>query len=229
MGVCSAVQDWPAVNKADADLVRLAVAGDSTAERELLAKYQTVFLCLYNRMFPRLRCHADDCVQEALIKLSTALPRFRPERGAFGKWAQAVAKFAIYTYLDKHVAKRNDISLDALPEGAISTLLGPEEESFYHMMAGEVQELEPDQSAAVGGHYYLGLTDKEIAALRRMERRRVGYRREQGERNLRKRLCNSPFMSFRPKPQFSRYYSIVTSTRNPKEPALPGGEDGDYA
>ena len=99
MGVCSAVQDWTAINKADADLARLAVAGDSTAERELLAKYQTVFLSLYNSMYRHLHREADDCVQEALIKLSKGLPGFRPERGPFGKWAQAVAKSAFRTYL----------------------------------------------------------------------------------------------------------------------------------
>jgi RNA polymerase sigma factor (sigma-70 family) len=229
MGVCTAVRDWTALNQSDADLARRAVAGDRTAERELLVKCEPIFRCLYGRVFPRLNCHADDCVQEALIKLAKELPLFRPERGAFGKWAKSVARSAFYNFLDKHVFKRRDISLDALPEDAISTQFGPEEECFRHIVAEEVQKLEPDQSAAVGGHYDLGLTDEKIAESRRMERRRVGYRREQGERNLGKRFRNSPFMSIRPKSQFSRYYYIVTSTRDVNEPALLGGEDGDTA
>jgi RNA polymerase sigma factor (sigma-70 family) len=229
MAVFTAVRDWTAFNQADADQARLAVAGDRAAERDLLAKYQPIFLCLYSRLFPRLHCHADDCVQEALIKLAKELPLFRPERGAFGKWAQVVARSAFYNYLNKHVFRRKDISLDVLPEDAISTLHGPEEECIKHLLAEGVRELVPDQSAAVGGHYYDDLTDEEIAAARRMERRRVSYRRGQGERNLGKRFSYSPLMSIRPKSPFSRYYSIVTSTRQPKVPALLGGEEGDTA
>jgi RNA polymerase sigma factor (sigma-70 family) len=229
MGVCTAVGVWTAFNEADADQVERAVAGDRSAEEELLVKYRRIIHGLYNRTHPRYLSHAEDCVQEALIRLFVKLPLYRPERGPFGKWAKVVARRAFYTYLKKHVFTRRESSLDALPEAALSTNSGPEEECFHHLVAEEVHRLEPDQSAAVGGRYYHALKDKEIAALRRIAHRKVGYRRGQGERNLGKRFRNSFFMSIRPKPRFPQYYIIETGSRDPKQPALLGREDGDTA
>jgi RNA polymerase sigma factor (sigma-70 family) len=229
MGVCTPVRDWTPVNKAEADQVLLALAGDREAEQELLGKYRRIFGGLFNRTYPRCLSHRDDCVQEALIKVSKNLSSYHPERGPFGKWAKVVARNAFYTYLKKHVFKWKYISLDALPEDALSTWAGPEAECFSYIVAEEVQKLEPDQSAAVGGRYYHELTDREIASLRRIARRKVGCYRDQGKRNLKKRFLDSPLISIRQKGQIPQYYIIETDSIDPKRPALPGREDGDSA
>ena len=231
MAVCTAVQIWTAINEADARLVRLTLAGSREAEEELLVKYRPIFGGLYVRTFPRCLSQKDDCVQEAWIALFKKLPQYNPERGPFGKWAKAVAKNAFYDYLRKHVFKWKRkwtfVSLDALPEDVLSTWTGPEEECFNHMVAEEVEKLEPEQSAAVGGRYYHELTDREIASLRRIERRRVGRCRELGKRNLKKRFLDSPLKSTRQKGHIPSYYIIETDSIDRKRPAPLGGEDGD--
>jgi RNA polymerase sigma factor (sigma-70 family) len=227
MAVCTAIWNWTTVNQADADLVKRALAGDRSAELELLVKYERRFRSLYARLYPRLHRHLDDCVQEALIRLSAKLHLYRPERGPFGNWATTVARRAFISFLRKHVFPKREDSLDALPEDAIASWSGPEGECLDRMVAEDVTKLEPDQSVAVGGHHIYGLTDKEIASLRRIARRKVARRREQGVRNLGKRYSNSHLKSLRPKCRKLAYYRIETNSRPLKQQALLGGEEGD--
>jgi RNA polymerase sigma factor (sigma-70 family) len=193
MSVCTKVRDWTADDRADVDLVGRALAGDQAAESELLGKYRAIFLGWVCRTFRKGNRWTEDYAQEAAIKLHKVLIEYRPERSPFWSWAHIVAKTAIFTFISKQATERNDVSLDALMDDALPVLLGPEEEHIFLRVREEVENLAPEQRAAVRGPYYDGLSDDELALMLGLPRRRVCYRRRQGMAAIRERLSEVPF------------------------------------
>src|SRR5512143_2965108 len=100
-------------------------------ERHLLAKYRAVFLLWVVRRFHNGNRWVDDYAQEAIIRVSENLHKYKPGRSAFCSWAHILAKSAIFTFMSRLATERNDVSLDALVDDAIPALLGPEEEYAY--------------------------------------------------------------------------------------------------
>jgi RNA polymerase sigma factor (sigma-70 family) len=190
MVACTKVRDWTADDRTDVDLVGRALAGDRAAESELLTKYRAIFLGWVCRTFRKGNRWTEDYAQEAAIKLHKVLGDYRPERSPFWSWAHIVARTAIFTFISKQATERNDVSLDALMDDAVPALLGPEEEHIFLRVREEVENLTPEQRAAVKGPYYDGLSDEELADTLHIPVRRVCYRRKQGKVVLRERLSD---------------------------------------
>ncbi len=188
MAVCARVRDWTAYNQTDVDLVRRVLAGDGAAESELLTKYRAIFLGWICRTFRKGNRWNEDYAQVAIIKLYKVLNRYHPEKSPFWSWAHIVGKTAIFTYISKQAAERNEVSLDELMDVAEPALLGPDEEHIFRQVYEEVENLVPEQRAAVRGPYYDGYSDEELADKLHLPVRRVCYRRKQGKAVLRKKL-----------------------------------------
>jgi RNA polymerase sigma factor (sigma-70 family) len=227
MAVCTVVRDWTTRNQRDAEMVRRALAGDNDAREELLGKYRTIFFAWCLRRYPHNTTWTEDCAQEGAIRLDQKLAEFRPERGAFGKWAQSVGRSAMFTFIRKRTSGPKHVSLDALNEDAIAARFGPEAVYVRGRVRKQVEDLVPEQGAAVGGCFYDDKTDEEIAEEEHIQRRKVNYRRHQGLRAMRKGLSDIPFMSIRPEVRIPWYSSVMITEETANESTQPGGEDGD--
>ena len=190
MAACTVVRDRTADNQTDVDLARRVLAGDRAAESELLATYRAIFLGWSRRTFRKGNRWTEDYAQVATIKLFKVLNKYRPELSSFWSWAHIVAKSAIFTFISQQATERNDVSLDELMDDAMPALLGPEEEYIFRRVCEEVENLVPEQRAAVRGPYYDDLSDEEVADRLHIPVRRVCYRRKQGKAVLRVRLSD---------------------------------------
>jgi RNA polymerase sigma factor (sigma-70 family) len=190
MAACTVVRDRTADNQTDVDLVRRTNAGDRAAESELLTKYRAIFLGWACRSFRKGNRWTEDYAQVATIKLHKVLNGYRPDLSPFWSWAHIVAKSAIFNFISEQASERNDVSLDELMDEAEPALLGPEEEHIFRRVREEVENLVPEQRAAVRGPYYDDLSDEELADRLHIPVRRVCYRRKQGKAVLRERLSD---------------------------------------
>ncbi len=229
MAVCTAVPNRTTVGRTDLELYQRAIAGDRDALEALLTKYRAVFLLWVRRTFRTDNRWTDDCAQEAIIRLWKKLALYRTGKSAFSSWAHVVGKSAVYSFRRKHKHEQLEVTLDAPWAERLQVLLGPEELYIYQQVRAEVERLEPEQWAAVTGHHYEGRKDKEISKVTGIERRKVCYRRKQGERRITRGLVDVPFTSIRPKMRFQAYYTVMDTKRDACASALLGGEEGDNA
>ncbi|MCC6442763.1 MAG: sigma-70 family RNA polymerase sigma factor [Armatimonadetes bacterium] len=93
----------------DADLVRLARAGNMQAFEQLVARHQRAIYALVSRMV-YLRDEVDDLVQDIFVQAYRALPGFRGD-AAFGTWLYRVAVNMTRKRL-KRMSHQNHLSLD---------------------------------------------------------------------------------------------------------------------
>jgi RNA polymerase sigma factor (sigma-70 family) len=204
MAAHALARERAAENRFDVALVLRVLAGDRAAEVELYHKYHTRFLNWIRRWL-RHKEWADDFAEEAVIQLFQVLPQYRPELSSFSTWAHRVAYTKVMKCIRDLHTERDDVSADDLFLEFLPALTGPEDDYVASRLHEEVACLEREQRAAVGGPYFDGLNDTELAARLRMPRRRVCYRRRQGMAALRRRLKYVPFTSIRPRLRFSGY------------------------
>jgi RNA polymerase sigma factor (sigma-70 family) len=226
MAVSATVRDRTAENRSDTALVLRARDGDKAAEEELYYKYHTQFLCWIRRWL-RHKEWAPDFADAAIAKLFEVLPQYKPELSAFSSWAFIVAKTNVIKLIHDLGTERNDVSADELLDEVLPALTGPEDDFVVSRVREEVAHLNGEQRAAVGGQFFEGRTDEELAAELSIPRRRVCYRRQQGLAAMRDRLSDVPFTSIRPETRFSRYYYMMDHDVKANDTALLGGKEGD--
>ncbi len=225
MAVAVRVRDRTEGNNRDNALILRIRAGDETAYAELWHKYHRIFLDWVRRWlrFPEWE---EECADHAVAVLFKELPEYVPGRSAFCSWAHMVGRSAIIKHIHDLSIDRDDFPYDEIVDDMVPALTGPVDDFMNGMVHEEVEQLEPQQRAAVGGHFFEDKTDGEIAEEQHVPRRRVNYRRQQGLASLRKRFSGVLYTWIRPETRFSRN-SYVMMNAQVNQPALPGGEEGD--
>jgi RNA polymerase sigma-70 factor (ECF subfamily) len=102
-------KDLPSLS--DQEVVALARAGEETAYRELLRRYERPVFSLVYRMV-RDRAAAEDLAQETFIKVLNALESYRPEY-RFSSWIFKIANNAAIDHLRRREV--DTLSLDGAP------------------------------------------------------------------------------------------------------------------
>jgi hypothetical protein len=143
----------------DAELVHAALAGDTGALADLVARHRAMVLALSTRLLGSAMLAAD-VVQEATVSALIGLERLRsPER--FGAWYAGIAL---------NIGRRwlKGVTTMALPDELPDGKPGPDEQVESAEMAGRVREvvkvLAAGQQEAVLAFYWQGLTHAEAAA-----------------------------------------------------------------
>jgi RNA polymerase sigma-70 factor, ECF subfamily len=171
--VTPSVQDERAASReADAEMLRAVLAGDATAYRGLVEKYQgRVYALLYGMV--RNREDARDLTQDAFVKAYRSLEGFRLEAG-FYTWMYRIAMNLAIDFVrkrkrreivgfDENIAQRDD-------DGAIAEVHheeGPgkalERQQTLARIMDAMDELPEDQKQVVLLRELEGLSYKEIA------------------------------------------------------------------
>ena len=122
-GVGTAIMEMP-------DLIQAARGGDDLAFNRLISHYQAAAQRLAQQIL-RTEEAAADAVQDALIKVHRALPRFQD--GNFRSWLLRIVTNTCYDYL-RSQRRRTTVSLDDLTE--------PSGAEFPQLRADELQNPE---------------------------------------------------------------------------------------
>lgn len=143
----------------DADLVRLAVAGDQAASEEIVRRHQVAVFRLARGWTPD-DAAAEDVLQETFISALAALPAFRAE-SSLRSWLLAIARNAAHHQRVKaaRFTPRSDDDLGTLAVEAGWASSDPEE------MIERIQERQQLESAIAS----LDVEDREILLLRDVE------------------------------------------------------------
>jgi RNA polymerase sigma-70 factor (ECF subfamily) len=110
---------------------------------------------------------AEDCVQEAFLKLWNGAARFNPERGSLRTWlVAAVRNRAIDLLRGRGARERQEVELRA---DVGSTESGPDQLAAASLdrtaVRAALADLPPEQRRTVELAYYGGYTQSEIAEL----------------------------------------------------------------
>ncbi len=161
-----------ASREADTELLRAVLAGDTTAYRGLVEKYQSR---VYAMVFGMLRNREDarDCTQEAFVKAYNNLERFRLE-SSFYTWLYRIAmnlsidlirkrKRRKQTSFDEAIASRDgDGGISDLHSGDSPTK-SLERKQLYGRIMEALEQLPEDQRQAVLLRELEGLSYREIS------------------------------------------------------------------
>lgn len=149
----------------DADLVRLAQAGDVRAYEELVQQFQEIaFRAAY--LVTGDAHDAEDAAQEAFVRAYYALPRFR--RGApFRPWLlQIVVNEA--RNRRKATGRRVRLALRAAEQESQAASESPPEEMIVrlearHFLLEALSDLPDDDRLVITSRYFLELSEAEMA------------------------------------------------------------------
>ncbi len=99
----------------DADLVRLAMAGDGDARGRLVDRYlEPVYEFVFYRVGRRIDV-AEDVTQEVFARALLHMRRFDPARGDFGQWLGGISRNAIRDLVRKARAPGAALAADPGP------------------------------------------------------------------------------------------------------------------
>jgi RNA polymerase sigma-70 factor (ECF subfamily) len=132
-GVGAAVMEMP-------ELIQAARSGDENAFNYLISHYQATAQRLAQQIL-RTEEAAADAVQDALIKVHRALPRFQD--GNFRSWLLRIVTNTCYDYL-RSQRRRSTVSLEDLtdPSGAESPQLRADEQQNPEVLVTNQESLQ---------------------------------------------------------------------------------------
>jgi len=147
----------------DAELVARVAKGDRAAAQALMARHLPKMLSLARRMMAG-RAEAEDCVQEAFLRVWTHAARWKPGKAKFETWLYRVTLNQCYDRLRKKPA----VGLDAAAQ-VVDPAPGPDTNLANAALALEVEaalkELPERQRAAVLLSHYEGRGNIEAAEI----------------------------------------------------------------
>lgn len=147
----------------DTELVARVAKGDRAAAQALMARHLPKMLSLARRMMAG-QAEAEDCVQEAFLRLWTHAARWKPGQAKFETWLYRVTLNQCYDRLRKKPAA----GLEAAGEVA-DPAPGPEANLVHAALAAQVEtalrELPERQRAAVLLSHYEGRGNIEAAEI----------------------------------------------------------------
>lgn len=146
----------------------MSLGGDSAAFGQLFNRYRDAIYQLYvHRMGGNLD-DADDLLQETFVKVYLNLHKYNSGY-TFGQWIYTIARNTFIDYMRK---RRDDMSLDTIPEGypGIQASLSPTpEESFINsqqraQLEHHLEKMSPRYRALIELRYFKDYSYEEIAA-----------------------------------------------------------------
>ena len=131
----------------DTDLVARVGKGDRTAAQALMARHLPTMLALARRMLAG-QAEAEDCVQEAFLKLWTHAARWQPGKAKFETWLYRVTLNQCYDRLRKKPAEPLDAAAN-VPDGADGPDRGLENAALQTEVSAALAQLPERQRAAI--------------------------------------------------------------------------------
>ena len=136
------------------------LAGDSSAYRFLVERYQTG-LIIYCERLVNDRYTAEDIAQEAFIKAYEKLSEFNPDKARFSTWLYRIASHKAIDHLRKNKRKVDVPHIEELADVATHSDLHHDEILAIRMA---VDELEPPIiSEVIKAYYWQGKSYQAIA------------------------------------------------------------------
>jgi RNA polymerase sigma-70 factor, ECF subfamily len=172
----------------DADLVARVGRGDRAAAQALMARHLPKMLALSRRMLSR-EAEAEDCVQDAFLKVWTHAARWRPGEAKFETWLYRVTLNQCYDRLRKKPMAALDAAAN-IPDSRP----GPDAELQGAAVAAEVEgalaELPERQRAAIVLCHYQERGNIEAAEILGISVEALESLLARGRRTLRMKLAH---------------------------------------
>ena len=165
----------PSAESADdlAELARQVLAGDAKAMRAFLATAAVPMLSVVRRVLGSGNPEAEDVLQEALIGLLDALPRFRGESRAV-HFANRVALFTAMAarrrwrtrtrWIEDHGLDVSDVTDVTDPDASLSPLEATIANRRRQALRRVLDDLPTKSAEVLAMHFVLGYRVEEIAA-----------------------------------------------------------------
>lgn len=131
----------------DTDLVARAGHGDRAAAQALMARHLPGMLALARRMLAG-QSEAEDCVQEAFLKVWTHAGRWKPGKAKFETWLYRVTLNQCYDRLRKRPTEPLEAAAD-IPDGGDSPDRGLETAALEAEVSAALADLPERQRAAI--------------------------------------------------------------------------------
>lgn len=131
----------------DTDLVVRVGQGDRAAAQVLMARHLPTMLALARRMLTG-QAEAEDCVQEAFLKVWTHASRWQPGKAKFETWLYRVTLNQCYDRLRKRPTEPIEAAAD-VPDSADAPDRGLETAALEAEVSAALRELPERQRAAI--------------------------------------------------------------------------------
>lgn len=172
----------------DTDLVVRVGKGDRVAAQALMARHLPAMLALARRMLSG-QAEAEDCVQEAFLKVWTHAARWQPGKAKFETWLYRVTLNQCYDRLRKRPAEPLEAAAD-VPDSADAPDRGLEVADLSKEVEAALQSLPERQRAAVVLCHFQERGNAEAAELLGISVEALESLLARGRRTLRTKLSH---------------------------------------
>jgi RNA polymerase sigma factor (sigma-70 family) len=172
----------------DTELVARTGRGDRAAAQALMARHLPGMLALARRMLSG-RAEAEDCVQEAFLKVWTHAARWQPGKAKFETWIYRVTLNQCYDRL----RRKPTVDLEAaaeIPDGAPDPEKSLEDAGTAAVIEAALQELPERQRAAILLCHYQERGNIEAAEILGVSVEALESLLARGRRTLRMKLSH---------------------------------------
>jgi RNA polymerase sigma-70 factor (ECF subfamily) len=172
----------------DTDLVARVGRGDRAAAQALMARHLPAMLTLARRMLSG-RADAEDCVQEAFLKVWTHAARWQPGKAKFETWLYRVTLNQCYDRLRKRPTEPLEAA-DDVPDSGDSPDRGLEVAALETEVSAALADLPERQRAAILLCHYQERGNIEAAEILGISVEALESLLARGRRTLRSKLSH---------------------------------------
>jgi RNA polymerase sigma factor (sigma-70 family) len=172
----------------DTELVARAGKGDRAAAQALMARHLPTMMALARRMLSG-QAEAEDCVQEAFLKLWTHAARWQPGKAKFETWLYRVTLNQCYDRLRRKPAVDLDVVVN-MPDGSPDPEKCLEDEGVAAEVDAALQQLPERQRAAILLCHYQERGNIEAAEILGISVEALESLLARGRRTLRMKLSH---------------------------------------
>jgi RNA polymerase sigma-70 factor (ECF subfamily) len=172
----------------DTDLVVRVGKGDRVAAQALMARHLPTMLSLARRMLSG-QAEAEDCVQEAFLKVWTHAAKWQPGKAKFETWLYRVVLNKCYDRLRKKVPEPLEAAAD-VPDGGDAPDRGLERTELAREVDAALETLPDRQRAALLLCHYQERGNTEAAEMLGISVEALESLLARGRRTLRLKLAH---------------------------------------
>lgn len=178
----------------DADLCRMADAGDGRALEELYARYSRIVMSLALRMMAD-RAVAEELTQEVFFRAWKQAGAYREGKGSYATWLLRITHNMAIDEIRKRQRRPQRADLED-PVAAVANIVDGERSVEEHAWIGSLREemvsalgtLPANQRVPIEMAYFRGLTQREVAETLDVPLGTIKTRMRLGMRKLREEL-----------------------------------------
>ncbi len=178
----------------DADLCRMADAGDGRALEELYARYSRIVMSLALRMMAD-RAVAEELTQEVFFRAWKQAGAYREGKGSYATWLLRITHNMAIDEIRKRQRRPQRADLED-PVAAVANIVDGERSVEEHAWIGSLREemvsalgtLPANQRVPIELAYFRGLTQREVAETLDVPLGTIKTRMRLGMRKLREEL-----------------------------------------